>query len=72
MEPKTKQMRFLRRREVMRRLGIGSTTLHELRQKDASFPRPFLISPCGKAIGFLETEIDAWQASRVASRDAAE
>lgn len=59
--------RFLGRREVLRRLGVSQTTLY--RWLDAgAFPRPVPMGP--RRVGWLESELQAWIAERVANRDA--
>ena len=52
---------FLREREVHRRTGLSRTTRWRL-ERDGKFPRRRLISP--GAVGWLESEISDWIASR--------
>ncbi|WP_439574926.1 helix-turn-helix transcriptional regulator [Phreatobacter sp.] len=57
---------MLRREEVTRRTGLARSTIYKLAGL-GQFPRPVKIT--GRASGWLETEIDAWQKSRLAERD---
>lgn len=58
---------MLRREEVSRRTGLARSTIYKLVGL-GQFPRPVKIT--GRASGWLENEIDAWQKSRAAERDA--
>lgn len=54
--------RFLRHKQVRERIGLGKTALNE-KIKRGEFPSPY---PLGaRAVGFLESDIDAWIDSRV-------
>ncbi len=59
---------ILRRREVEARTGLGCSTIYD-GIKAGTFPAPIQLGP--KAVGWLESEINAWLAARVAARDAA-
>jgi prophage regulatory protein len=59
--------RFLRRAEVESLTGLGRSTIYE-KMAAGEFPKPVPIS--GGAVGWLESEISAWQAKRIAERDA--
>jgi prophage regulatory protein len=60
-------MRFVLKAEVIAR--VGYTDQHLLRlEKAGKFPKRIQIGP-GR-VGWLDAEIDAWQAARVAARDA--
>jgi prophage regulatory protein len=52
--------------EVARRTGLGRSTLYRF-MKEGSFPRHFKLGK--QASGWLAIEVDAWIASRMASRD---
>lgn len=53
--------RILRLGEVLSRTGLGRTTLYEL-IKVALFPAAVAIT--GKAVGWLEHEVDEWIVTR--------
>jgi prophage regulatory protein len=54
-----------RRIKVLQRIGVSRSTLY-LWIASGSFPAP--ISLGGRAVGWLDSEIDAWLADRVAER----
>jgi prophage regulatory protein len=60
--------RFLRRSEVESATGLGRSTIYD-KMAAGLFPKPVPLS--GGAVGWLESEIAAWQAARIALRDAA-
>ncbi len=62
--------RILRRRRVEEKTGLGRSAIYE-GIKEGWFPRQVPLGPSGKAVGWLEDEIDNWIASRVAQRDSA-
>lgn len=54
--------RFLRLKQVREKIGLGKTAIRE-KIKRGEFPAPY---PLGaRAVGFLESEINAWIDSRV-------
>ncbi len=55
--------RFLRLPEVMARTGLSRSTIY-LRLEQGLFPRP--VSLGGRAVGWIESEIDEWMNNRVA------
>lgn len=60
--------RFLRFSETLKKTGIRSrSTLYELESR-GEFPARVNIT--GKAVGFIESEIDQWMRDRIASRPA--
>ncbi len=59
---------ILRRPEVEARTGLGCSTIYD-GIKAGTFPAPIQLGP--KAVGWLESEINAWLSARVAARDAA-
>lgn len=61
--------RLLRIREVTARTGRTRSRIYE-DVASGKFPRPVKIG--GQAIAFVETEIDAWIASKIAARDRAQ
>ncbi len=59
-------MRLLRIREVMTRTGRTRSRIYD-DIANGEFPKPVKIG--GQAIAFVETEIDAWIAAKIAARD---
>jgi prophage regulatory protein len=57
--------RFLRRRSVEDRTGLSRSTIY-LYVQDGTFPRPVRIG--GRAVAWLESDIDAWIEARLAER----
>lgn len=62
-------MRILRPNETSAKVGICDRQLREL-EAEGFFPRRFPLNPSGKgrAVGHLESEVDAWIEARAASR----
>ena len=61
-----KGLALLRRPEVERRTGLKSTQLDE-KEKHDDFPKRVQIS--ARAVGWVESEIDAWIHERIRARD---
>jgi prophage regulatory protein len=58
--------RLMRRPEVLTRVGLSSSTLYEMTAA-GEFPAPI---PIGRqAVGWLESEVDAWIKKRIELRD---
>jgi len=57
--------RFLRRPEVEHVTGLGRSTIYA-KMDSGEFPKPVPLS--GGAVGWLESEIAAWQEKRIAAR----
>lgn len=56
--------RILRLKQVIQRVGISRAQLYLL-MGDGRFPQNFsLCGPSGRAVGWLESDIDDWVASR--------
>ena len=53
--------RLLRRPDVEQRCGVTRSTIYRLMDEER-FPRPIHVGP--KAVRWLESDIDAWMASR--------
>ncbi len=49
-------------------VGLCERQLRTL-ESEGRFPKRFLISEGGRAVGWSETEIDAWLAERIALRE---
>lgn len=63
---------LISRHEVMHMLGVSSTTLHRVRNKDSTFPKPIKDGPHRQAHAyFVKTEVEAWIKSKADSRHAA-
>ena len=59
-------MRVLKLKEVLLKTSLGKTTLYML-VKESAFPKPI---PLGlRAVGWLDSEVDAWIHSRISARD---
>lgn len=59
---------IIRRPQVEARTGLSRSTIYS-RIKAGTFPAP--VSLGEKAVGWVESEIDAWIAARIQSRKAA-
>ena len=59
--------KVLRRGVVMERCGLKGTALMDA-VKRGEFPVPFKVTPRGRALLWLEQEVDEWLASRLAAR----
>ena len=57
---------ILRRPEVERATGLPRSTIYQL-MADGRFPKP--VSLGARSVGWLETEIAAWQKDRISRRD---
>ena len=57
---------ILRRHVVERLTGLPRSTIYSKIARD-EFPRPVRLS--ARAVGWLESEIAAWQQARIAARD---
>lgn len=54
-----------RRPAVEAKTGLSRSTIYE-KIKNGTFPKPIKLGP--RAVGWLETEIDAWLEERLAER----
>ncbi len=66
--PSNPSLAILRRREVEACTGLSCSTIYD-GIKAGTFPAPIQLGP--KSVGWVEAEIVAWLAARVAARDAA-
>ncbi len=62
--------RIIRPREVIARLGVSRAKFADMIAKGI-FPRPFVIIPGGRAVGWLEGDVDAWISRCVAAQEGA-
>jgi prophage regulatory protein len=58
-----KFVQILRHAEVRNRLKVSSAKLFDMVAK-GHFPKPFLIVPGGRAVGWLESTVDGWMLQR--------
>jgi prophage regulatory protein len=59
-------IRILRRKDVQQRTGLSRSSLY-LRMSEGTFPRS--ISLGSRAVGWIESEIDAWLQECIAMRE---
>lgn len=64
----SKLQRFLRRRDVETLTGLGESSIYAEMAK-GKFPKPIKLS--SNRVAWLEDDIAAWQAERLAQRDQA-
>ena len=60
--------RVLRRPEVEDKSGLCERQLRTLEAEDR-FPKRFLLSENGRAVGWSESEVDTWLTERIALRE---
>jgi prophage regulatory protein len=63
--------RIVRRRDLPSFVGLQRTQIDEL-IKRGQFPKPISLSDSGRAIGWVEDEVAAWQRHRLVKRDGGE
>jgi prophage regulatory protein len=68
MPKTTHQDRFVREPELLSRYGVSATTIWRW-EKAGRFPRRVQLGP--NCNGWLESELDAWDAEKVQARDSA-
>lgn len=56
-------VKILRHAEVRQKLNVSAAKLSDMVAKGV-FPKPFTIIPGGRAVGWLETDVDAWIVER--------
>lgn len=52
-------LRILRMRDLRDRLQLSSSHIFSLIAR-GDFPKPFVLVPGGRSVGWLETQIDQW------------
>jgi len=62
--------RLYRRRDLPAFTGLQRTQIQEL-IKLGEFPKPVPLTDTGRAVAWLEADLVAWQATRLAKREAA-
>jgi prophage regulatory protein len=63
-------MNIIRRPRVLELTGWSTSTLYE-KMSLGRFPRPVKLDPEGRAVGWIEQEIEAHQKASIAARDSA-
>ena len=58
------QPQLLRIPQVLQQTGMKRSTLYAL-MRDAGFPSPIKLNDSGRAVAWIQTEIDSWIASRI-------
>jgi prophage regulatory protein len=56
-------VRIIRHAQTSEKLKLSSATLHDLIARGL-FPKPFTLIPGGRAVGWLEQDVDAWILAR--------
>ena len=59
MKITTGRQRILRMPELVEKVGLKTSTIYAAINKN-DFPSPVRLFPNGRAIGWLESEIDTW------------
>ncbi|EKO3965103.1 AlpA family transcriptional regulator [Vibrio fluvialis] len=60
-------MRFLRLKEVMSLTGLGRSTIYKFMTDETDFPKSVPLG--GRAVAWVESEIEEWMESRLSMRD---
>lgn len=63
-------MRSIRTPETEAKVGLCERQLRDL-EAQGLFPKRFRLNPNGRAVAWLESEVDEWIAARAATRAAA-
>ncbi|EGQ7852382.1 AlpA family transcriptional regulator [Vibrio aestuarianus subsp. cardii] len=63
-------MRFLRLNDVMSLTGLGRSTIYKFMADETDFPKSVPLG--GRAVAWVESEIEEWMESRLSMRDNAE
>jgi prophage regulatory protein len=66
MDTSQRSTRVLRMVDACKKTGLCSSTIYDLVSRGL-FPRPFQLVPGGRAVGWLEDDIDWWILSRKAA-----
>jgi prophage regulatory protein len=57
------QIRIIRHNQVCQKMQLSSAKLFDM-VATGIFPKPFQLVPGGRAVGWLEADVDAWIMSR--------
>lgn len=60
--------RIIRKSETLKKTGQSNSGMYALIAA-GQFPAPIKLSDHGRAVGWLEAELDAWIESRIEQRD---
>ncbi|NAW59462.1 MULTISPECIES: AlpA family transcriptional regulator [Vibrio] len=60
-------MRFLRLKEVMSLTGLGRSTIYKFMADETDFPKSVPLG--GRAVAWVESEIEEWMELRLSMRD---
>ncbi|EGR0142664.1 AlpA family transcriptional regulator [Vibrio cholerae] len=60
-------MRFLRLKDVMAITGLGRSTIYKFMADETDFPKSVPLG--GRAVAWVESEIEEWMKSRLSMRD---
>ena len=63
MKITTGRQRILRMPELIEKVGVKASTIYAAINQE-SFPGPIRLFPNGRAIGWLESDVDAWILNR--------
>ncbi|MCR9301554.1 AlpA family transcriptional regulator [Vibrio fluvialis] len=63
-------MRFLRLKDVMSLTGLGRSTIYKFMADETDFPKSVPLG--GRAVAWVESEIEEWMELRLSMRDNAE
>lgn len=58
-------MRFIRVRETIQKTGLSKSSIYDL-MAQGQFPQTVRLG--GRSVAFVEGEVDAWMAQRIAAR----
>ncbi len=61
------EVRIIRHDRVCEKLRLSSAKIFDMVAR-GQFPRPFTIVPGGRAVGWLEADVDAWILARRAEQ----
>jgi prophage regulatory protein len=64
----TSTIRIIRHARVVAKLDVSDAKLFDMISKGL-FPRPFPIVPGGRAVGWIEADVDAWILEQKRSAD---
>ncbi|WP_421186160.1 helix-turn-helix transcriptional regulator [Aeromonas enteropelogenes] len=62
-------LRFIRMREAIKKTGLSKSSIYDL-MAQGRFPQTIRLG--GRSVAFVEAEVDAWMAKRIAARNTAE
>ena len=66
-EQQTENVRLIRRKEVQAKTGLGASSIYAMMQQ-GTFPKAINISE--RRVAWIESEVDAWIANRIAQHKA--